>query len=174
MNYINLFNCGLSCISATSSISDNTPISTHNLISGVHFDPSGYFKKRMDIGLPIRYAPVEGVISSLFGVRWNRIHKGIDFKAKSGSPVFAYADGVVIRSQNSESYGHFVEILHHAGWSTLYAHLSARHVKIGDAIQQGNLLGWVGQTGHATGPHVHFEVRFKGTAINPLSLSESQ
>ena len=118
--------------------------------------------------LPIRFAPVAGIISSEFGPRGSRVHKGIDFKAAEGSPVFAYSAGLVVRAVYSYSFGNVVEISHGGGWSTLYAHLSRIVLAPGEVVSQGALLGAVGQTGHATGPHVHFEIRFKGQAVNPL------
>lgn len=120
------------------------------------------------IVLPVRYAPVVGVISSDFGPRIGGVHKGIDFKAGKGSPVFAYGAGVVISARYSVSYGNVVEISHGGGWSTLYAHLSKITLVTGEVVKQGSLLGLVGQTGHATGSHVHFEVRFRGQAVNPF------
>ncbi len=120
------------------------------------------------IVLPVRYAPVVGVISSDFGPRIGGVHKGIDFKAAKGSPVFAYGAGVVISARYSVSFGNVVEISHGGGWSTLYAHLSKITLVTGEVVKQGSLLGLVGQTGHATGSHVHFEVRFRGQAVNPF------
>ena len=96
-------------------------------------------------------------------------HKGIDIGGVGyGSTVHAAKGGVVIISQYSNSYGNFVVVSHGSGNTTLYAHMSSRFVEAGQAVEQGDILGLTGSTGHSTGPHLHFEITENGTRINPL------
>jgi murein DD-endopeptidase MepM/ murein hydrolase activator NlpD len=127
--------------------------------------------------LPAQYAgrlrwPLDaGVVSSEFGARWGKLHKGIDIAADSGEPVYAVADGDVIYAGNGlRGYGNVVIVQHDGHMSSLYAHNSALKVKQGDRVTQGMLLALLGSTGHSTGPHVHFEIREGDTAVNPRSV----
>lgn len=96
-------------------------------------------------------------------------HKGIDIGGVGyGTAVHAAKGGTVIISQYSSSYGNFVVVSHGDGNTTLYAHMSTRLVEAGEAVQQGDILGLTGSTGHSTGPHLHFEISENGTRINPL------
>jgi murein DD-endopeptidase MepM/ murein hydrolase activator NlpD len=120
-------------------------------------------------------APVNtGWFSSNFGWRIdpftgrNAFHEGVDFMSEVGSPVVAAAGGVVVYSDNHPEYGNMVEVDHGNGLVTRYAHLSSRLVKVGDVVLRGGELGEVGNTGRSTGPHLHFEVRFKGAPQNPV------
>ncbi len=97
-------------------------------------------------------------------------HKGTDIgRVGYTSKVYAAKAGTVIVSQYSNSYGHYVVVSHGAGNTTLYAHLSSRSVSVGQYVNQGDVLGITGSTGHSTGPHLHFEVTENGVRINPLS-----
>jgi murein DD-endopeptidase MepM/ murein hydrolase activator NlpD len=127
--------------------------------------------------LPAQYAgrlrwPLDaGVVSSEFGARWGKQHKGIDIAADSGEPVYAVADGEVIYAGNGlRGYGNVVIVQHDGHMSSLYAHNSALKVKQGDRVTQGTLLALLGSTGRSTGPHVHFEIREGDTAVNPRSV----
>jgi murein DD-endopeptidase MepM/ murein hydrolase activator NlpD len=118
--------------------------------------------------------PVDGPISSLFGwravsVAGNRFHGGIDIAADSGTPVLAARGGIVVRSGWAGVYGYHVVIDHGDGWETRYAHLSRIDVLEGERTRQGAVIGAVGSTGASTGPHLHFEVRFQGRALDPLA-----
>jgi murein DD-endopeptidase MepM/ murein hydrolase activator NlpD len=118
--------------------------------------------------------PVEaGWYSSNFGYRIdpftgkNAFHTGVDFVASPGTPVYAAAGGVVASAEFHPEYGNMVDVDHDNGLTTRYAHLSKYKAKVGDVILKGQLIGEVGGTGRATGPHLHFEVREKGIPLNP-------
>jgi len=113
--------------------------------------------------------PCEGVVVSGFGVRWGRMHEGIDIACAYGAPVHAAATGTVIYAGWMQGYGNLVVLDHGNGISTAYAHASAILVSVGQSVGQGGEVSLVGATGHATGPHLHFEVRVNGVAIDPLS-----
>ena len=115
--------------------------------------------------------PVRGSVISRFGSRrlsgW---HSGVDIKAPPGTPIRAAAPGTVTFSGRQSSYGRTIKIAHANGLSTVYAHNSANFVKAGDPVKAGTPIGTVGRTGRATTSHVHFEIRRKGVAKNPLPL----
>jgi len=113
--------------------------------------------------------PCEGVVVSGFGVRWGRMHEGIDIACAYGAPVHAAAAGTVIYAGWMQGYGNLVVLDHGNGISTAYAHASAILVSVGQSVGQGEEVSLVGATGHATGPHLHFEVRVNGVAVDPLS-----
>ena len=112
--------------------------------------------------------PTSGQITSGFGPRWGRMHQGLDVGAPTGRPITAAKSGKVIVAGWSGGYGNLVVIDHGGGLSTAYAHQSRIAVKLGDPVTQGGLIGYVGSTGHSTGPHLHFEVRVNGVARDPL------
>lgn len=120
--------------------------------------------------------PVQGTVTSEFGYRTHPItgkramHTGIDIGAKTGTDIHAAGDGVVIFSGKKGGYGNIVEIRHANGVETRYAHNSANLVKVGDLVQKGQVIGKVGSTGRSTGPHLHFEVRKNGQAVNPRTM----
>jgi murein DD-endopeptidase MepM/ murein hydrolase activator NlpD len=116
--------------------------------------------------------PLEaGVVSSEFGERWGKMHKGIDIAADVGEPVYAMAAGEVIYAGNGmRGYGNVVVIRHDRMRTSLYAHNSELKVKQGDQVTQGSLVALLGSTGHSTGPHVHFEIRDGDTPLNPRSV----
>jgi murein DD-endopeptidase MepM/ murein hydrolase activator NlpD len=112
-----------------------------------------------------------GVISSDYGARWGKMHKGIDIAADVGEPVYAVADGDVIYAGDGlRGYGNVIIIQHGQHLSSLYAHNSELKVKQGDHVGQGTLIALMGSTGHSTGPHVHFELRQGDVAVNPRTL----
>jgi murein DD-endopeptidase MepM/ murein hydrolase activator NlpD len=113
--------------------------------------------------------PCEGVVVSGFGMRWGRRHEGIDIACAYGAPVHAAAAGTVIYAGWMQGYGNLVVLDHGNGISTAYAHASAILVAVGQTVSQGDEVSLVGATGHATGPHLHFEVRVNGVAVDPLS-----
>jgi len=112
--------------------------------------------------------PTSGQITSGFGPRWGRMHQGLDIAAPTGRPITAAKSGTVIVAGWSGGYGQLVVIDHGGGLATAYAHQSRIAVKTGDPVTQGGLVGFVGSTGHSTGPHLHFEVRVNGAARDPL------
>jgi len=97
-----------------------------------------------------------------------RKHTGIDLAAPTGTPVYATADGVIGRADWFSSYGLYISINHGAKMETRYAHLSRLAVAAGDSVKKGDLIGYVGSTGRSTGPHLHYEVRVEGLAVNPI------
>ncbi len=113
--------------------------------------------------------PCQGAVVSGFGMRWGRMHEGIDIACAYGVPVHAAAPGTVIYAGWMQGYGNLVVLDHGNGLSTAYAHASAILVSLGQSVGQGDEVSLVGATGHATGPHLHFEVRVNGVAVDPLS-----
>lgn len=97
-----------------------------------------------------------------------RMHKGVDFAASTGTPIFATADGVVVHAGWSSGYGRLVKIQHEFGIETRYAHLSGLNVKVGQRVSRGDRIGGMGASGRVTGVHLHYEVRVGGTAVNPM------
>jgi murein DD-endopeptidase MepM/ murein hydrolase activator NlpD len=109
------------------------------------------------------------VLGDRFGPRGDRFHAGIDLPAPSRTPVYAARGGeVVYAGWKTGGYGFLVSVAHGSGERTMYAHLSRIDVRVGVWIAQGARLGTVGATGDATGPHLHFEVRVRGAAVDPL------
>lgn len=108
-------------------------------------------------------------ISSRFGRRWGRQHAGIDIAAPSGTPVKAARSGrVIYAGQRISGYGKMIVIRHSPNFATVYAHLSRMGVRVGDQVSRGQLIGKVGNTGRSTNPHLHFEIRHRRRAIDPL------
>ena len=112
--------------------------------------------------------PLSGTITSPFGQRPMGMHHGIDIAGNTGDAVRASADGTVCKTKFHDIYGNMILIDHTDGQQTLYAHLSQIHVKPGDKIIQGQIIGAVGSTGRSTGPHLHFEIRQNQQAVNPI------
>ena len=116
-------------------------------------------------------------IASGFGYRSDpftkarKMHEGMDFTAKSGTPIFATGDGVVAKADNSASgYGNHIVIRHGFGYETLYGHLSKYNCRAGQSIKRGDVIGYVGSTGRSEAPHLHYEVHKDGKAVNPLNF----
>jgi len=112
--------------------------------------------------------PVNGPVVSPFGYRWGRLHAGIDIAVGYGTPIHAAAAGTVVLAGWVSGYGNYTCIDHGGGLATCYAHQSSYAVSQGAAVSQGQVIGYVGCTGHCFGPHLHFEVRVNGTAVDPL------
>jgi peptidoglycan hydrolase-like protein with peptidoglycan-binding domain len=121
-------------------------------------------------GGPVRFLrPVRGPIGDGFGYPGGRRHDGLDFPQPAGTPVGAAGVGVVaFAGWNSGGYGNLVVVRHRLGFETWYAHLSRIAVGVGQSVAGGSTIGFVGSTGYATGPHLHFEVRHFGTPIDPV------
>ena len=115
--------------------------------------------------------PVEGVITSGFGPRWGSFHPGLDIGVPEGTPIKAAASGTVVLLQpeaESGGYGNYTCIDHGGGLSTCYAHQTEFATSLGASVGQGEVIGYVGNTGYSTGPHLHFEVRVEGEPQDPL------
>ncbi|MDG7057541.1 MAG: M23 family metallopeptidase [Wolbachia endosymbiont of Penenirmus auritus] len=143
----------------------------------------GYFDKE---GISLRgnkafINPLNGDyrISSKFGNRKHPIrgkvifHKGVDYAAKFGTPIYAAAKGVIEYIGNNGGYGKYIKIKHKNGYSTCYAHMSkfSSDVKLGSKVKQGQVIAYVGSTGIATGPHLHYEVLYNGKHVDPLTIA---
>lgn len=122
--------------------------------------------------------PVNGTVTSLFGERLHPVyggesfHSGEDIAAPEGTSVYAALDGTVIDVGTGSKSGNYVKISHEDGIETLYCHLNSTNVTKGVAVRRGDVIGFVGQTGLATGPHLHFEVKINGEKVDPQTLLE--
>jgi len=140
----------------------------------------GYFKDNGEsIIKKLLRTPVDGArISSGFGMRqhpilgYSKMHKGLDFAAPSGTPIYAAGDGVINFAGVKGGYGNFVMVKHNADYITAYGHCSriAKGITEGKAVKQGDIIAYVGSTGRSTGPHLHYEIIQKGTAVNPANV----
>ena len=148
------------------------------------FTPSSGVDDFFDLaGQSVRKAlmktPIDGArLSSKFGMRkhpilgYNKMHKGVDFAAPTGTPIYAAGDGVIEMAGWNNGYGKYVRIKHNGTYKTAYAHMSkiAKGVGKGTRVKQGEIIGYVGTTGQSTGPHLHYEVHLDGKQVNPLGL----
>ncbi|MEM6812154.1 MAG: M23 family metallopeptidase [Pseudomonadota bacterium] len=150
------------------------PLYRYEMANGMvdYFMPDGVSIKRT-----LMQTPVDGArISSGFGMRkhpilgYNKMHKGVDFAAPTGTPIYAAGDGVVERAGWASGYGKFVKIRHNSSLQTAYGHMSKIKVKAGQRVKQGQVIALVGSTGRSTGPHLHYEVLKNGKHVNPRSL----
>jgi len=166
----------------------STTLSTPENTFGVLRDLLGLLETRLETvryGVERRQAlaaatpsmwPVAGWLSSPFGERTDPFtgrpdfHPGIDISADKGTPIHATADGTVESASYSGAYGNLVVLDHGFGISTRYGHMSRFAVKAGDHVKRGDVIGYIGQTGRANGPHVHYEVWLNGRMLNPLRL----
>jgi murein DD-endopeptidase MepM/ murein hydrolase activator NlpD len=125
---------------------------------------------------PVKNENLKSMVSG-FGYRTDpftkarKMHEGMDFTAKTGTPIYATGDGVVARADNTASgYGNHIVIRHGFGYETLYGHLSRYKCRAGQRIQRGDVIGYVGSTGRSEGPHLHYEVHKNGKVVNPLNF----
>jgi murein DD-endopeptidase MepM/ murein hydrolase activator NlpD len=140
---------------------------------------TGYFSaKGVSMRKAFLRAPVDFTrISSRFNpnrlhpiFKTSRPHRGIDYAAKTGTPVFATGDGRVITASYNNASGNYVVLQHGQAYTTKYLHLSKKHVKKGQRVAQGQIIGKVGSTGYATGPHLHYEFLVSGVHRNPSTI----
>ena len=123
--------------------------------------------------------PINGArLSSGFGMRkhpikgFSAMHKGVDFGAPTGTPIFAAGDGVLEKVGWINGYGRYILIRHNSTYKTAYAHMSgwAKGIRRGARVYQGQVIGYVGSTGNSTGPHLHYEILINGKQVNPLKV----
>lgn len=165
----------------TSLITSNKAISLYYYES--QEGKEGYFNKE---GVSLKSSKifvsplnVDFRISSKFGNRKHPIHgkiafhKGVDYAAKLGTPIYAAAEGVVEYIGKNGGYGNYIKIKHNNKYSTCYAHISkfSSDIKLGSKVKQGQIIAYVGSTGVATGPHLHYEVIYNGKHIDPLTIA---
>jgi murein DD-endopeptidase MepM/ murein hydrolase activator NlpD len=154
-----------------------------NYYGFLYRDPAGHWDYYNDNGQSLRKtvlrSPLQfAKVTSYFGRRYHPIlrswrqHSGIDYGAPTGTPVSAIADGTVVMARRNGGYGNFVEVRHAGGLVSCYGHLSryGAGLRAGGNVRQGQTVGYVGMTGLATGPHLHFEVRQGGKPVNPLKV----
>jgi murein DD-endopeptidase MepM/ murein hydrolase activator NlpD len=136
-----------------------------------YFEPNGQSIKKALLKTPVNGAR----LSSGYGKRrhpvlgYTKMHKGVDFAAPTGTPIFAAGDGVVERANRFSSFGNYIKIRHNNNYHTAYAHLHgfAKGVRAGTRVKQGQVIGYIGSTGRSTGPHLHYEIHKNGRAVNP-------
>jgi murein DD-endopeptidase MepM/ murein hydrolase activator NlpD len=148
-----------------------------NPYDGRYYDERGRSLKGMFLKAPLKYIK----ISSKFGMRFHpilhqwRMHDGVDFVNKIGTPIHSVADGKIIFKGWIRGYGRSVKIKHKNGYITLYAHLHGwpRNIYVGKWVKQGTIIGYLGNSGLSTGPHLHFGVMHNGKWINPLKIKNN-
>ncbi len=126
--------------------------------------------------------PIDGArITSGFGMRqhpllgYSKMHKGVDFGAPTGTPIFAAGSGTIAQIERRSDYGNYIRIRHSGQYQTAYGHMTrfAKALKKGDKVKQGEVIGYVGSTGRSTGPHLHYEILIGGEAINPAKMKNT-
>ena len=148
----------------------------HELPDGTidYFDENGKASRKA-----LMRTPIDGArLSSTFGARkhpilgYTRMHKGVDFAAPSGTPIYAAGNGTVAYAGRKGGYGNYIRIRHNGNFETAYAHMKgfANSVRTGNRVEQGQIIGYVGTTGRSTGPHLHYEVLMSGNQVNPLKV----
>lgn len=139
-----------------------------------YFDHKGRSAKR-----PLLRTPIDGArLSSRFGKRrhpvlgYTKMHRGVDFAAATGTPIYAAGDGVISYRGRKGGYGNYIRIRHAGGFNTAYAHMHRfnKKVTLGTRVRQGQVIGYVGTTGRSTGPHLHYEILSGGRQVNPLTV----
>ncbi len=168
-NETNLVIAKINTLPATNFYDDFDESTVFQITPDNEFPESQIIKIESD-SLGIYAHPCIGPVNSKFGWRDGRMHKGIDINLHKGDPVVSAFDGMVRIAHAKGAYGNVVIIRHYNGLETVYAHLSKIKVKPGQVVLAGQLIGLGGSTGRSSGPHLHFEVRFKGQALNPASV----
>jgi murein DD-endopeptidase MepM/ murein hydrolase activator NlpD len=152
------------------------PVYRHTTKDGLtdYFDAKGQSARKA-----LMRTPIDGArLSSRYGKRrhpilgYTRMHRGVDFAAPRGTPIYAAGNGSITRAGRNGGYGKYVRIRHNGQYSTAYAHMSriARGIRSGRRVSQGQVIGYVGSTGRSTGPHLHYEILAEGRQVNPLTL----
>lgn len=164
-------NADISKISTIDAVSEKIILSDKNNEALVCFNVTGVKKgaalSRASQKVTL-FTPALGTITSNFGMRWGKQHKGIDIGAAMGAPIYAAWDGKIITAHYEDGYGNVIKIQHSNGIETVYGHCSFIGVHEGEYVKKGDKIGEVGSTGNSTGPHLHFEVRINGQPENPL------
>lgn len=177
----------ISVVDSTSNIGGEEPFELFPALDlytdwdDAHVDPlrdkknPAAIPEKMKIDISKFYAPTVGRVTSNFGWRRRRMHKGTDIKVITGDTVRSAFDGRVrIRKYDRRGYGYYYVVRHSNGLETVYGHLSKQIVEAGDYVRAGQALGLGGNTGRSTGSHLHFEMRFMGIALDPSDLIDFQ
>jgi murein DD-endopeptidase MepM/ murein hydrolase activator NlpD len=140
-----------------------------------YYDEAGESARRFLMRTPVNATRISSGFSRARRhpvLGYTRAHKGTDFAAPTGTPIYAAGNGVIERSNRYGSFGNYVRIRHANGYKTIYGHLNgfARGIRAGASVSQGQVIGYVGMTGTATGPHLHYEVHLNDVAINPMTI----
>ena len=180
-----IFAAALCCATGVAHAADAAPIgggetSTTSAAEGAQFRTLFQTWKKLDtveptaISIPATQPVASMAFTSNFGVRSDpfrgtaAMHAGVDIPGPMGTPIYATADGMVLRAERSGGYGNLVEVNHGKGIETRYGHLSRILVAPNTKVTRGQLIGLMGSTGRSTGSHLHYEVRVDGRAVNPL------
>lgn len=147
---------------------------SYNKTKADYYDTNGKSARKALMRTPINGAR----LSSVYGRRqhpilgYSKMHRGIDFAAPIGTPIFAAGNGTVSYKGSYKTYGNYLKIRHNSTYTTAYAHLSKFHkfIKLGRRVKQGQIIGYVGTTGRSTGPHLHYEILKNGRKTNPLKI----
>ncbi len=161
----------------------NLEIQNKNLEYFIFKTDEGFYdyfnRKGKNVKKALLKTPLDGArLSSGFGMRkhpisgFNKIHKGVDFAAPTGTPIYAGGNGVIEYIGNNGGYGKYIRIRHNNEYKTAYAHLSKYNKNIykGKRVSQGDIIGYVGSTGNSTGPHLHYEIIFQNKQVNPMNI----
>ena len=165
----------IDCVWVTSqeyfSIWDSRKVNPYNIDGAKYNDTTSLILYDTLSGFNWAFPLPRTEITSPFGMRRYRWHYGTDLELDTGDPVVAVFDGIVrVTQYDRYGYGHYIVLRHYNGLETLYGHLSAYEVKVGDIVNAGDVIGRGGSTGRSSGPHLHFEVRYQGNALNPIEL----
>ena len=180
-NWQSLERTGVPALAAVANATDIAAIARGRSITGTPSPLPAAFGSLSParVSIPSRM-PVEGVqLTSDYGMRWHpvtggrRAHKGVDLAGPVGTPIHATADGVISKAEWFSSYGLFVSIEHGGQIQTRYGHMSRLNVAAGTRVRKGDVIGFVGSTGRSTGPHLHYEVRISGQAVNPVPYMQA-
>ena len=151
--------------------------------AGTNTNNDGFYdyfnSKGNNVKKTLMKTPIDGAkLSSSYGVRkhpilgYNKLHKGLDFAAPTGTPIYAAGNGVIEYVGSNGAYGKYIRIRHNSSYKTAYAHLHnySKGIVNGVRVQQGQIIGYVGTTGRSTGPHLHYEVQYQNKAVDPTSF----
>lgn len=183
-NFRTLFNnwqsfeeTGVPALAAVADAADQANLTASARASRMAQATTGIWNR--SVSIPSRM-PVEGIqLTSAFGMRTHpvlggrRAHKGVDLAGPVGTPVHATADGVVSKAEWFSSYGLYVSLEHGGEIQTRYGHMSRLNVAAGQRVRKGDIIGFIGSTGRSTGPHLHYEVRVSGDAVNPIPYMQA-